>query len=79
MQGFSRIQKCCIKGLVNHRDRPQIWQGQMILMRNKDSGPQSRGLSTALGRDLVKVEYDEIVRLNLIKTDQLSDSGQTAA
>ena len=59
----------------------------MLSTRNKDSGPQSRGLSTALGRDLVKVEYDEIVRLNLIKRDQLSDtikedrsdSGQTAA
>ena len=26
---------------MNHQDRPQIWQGQMTLMRNKDSGPQS--------------------------------------
>jgi hypothetical protein len=34
---------------------PQIWQGQMILMRRKDSGPQSGGLSMALHKKLVKV------------------------
>ena len=52
------------QGVVNRRDRPQIWQGKMILMRSKDSGPQSCGLSTALGKDLVKVEYGEIKRLS---------------
>jgi hypothetical protein len=49
-------------------------------MRNKDSEPQSCGLSTALAKTfalakhLVKVEYDKIVRLNLIKKDRLSDT-----
>ena len=34
---------------------PQICQEIMILMRSKDSGPQSGGLSTALSKKLVKV------------------------
>ena len=38
---------------------PQICQEIMILMRSKDSGPQSCGLSTALGKDLVKGEYGD--------------------
>ena len=52
-QGCSQIQKCWCK--VGHK----FGQGKMILMRSKDSGPQSCGLSTALSKKLVKVGYGD--------------------
>ena len=58
MQG--RIPKRCIKGVVNRRDRPQIWQGKIALDTEQGFRTTKCGRANArLGRDLVKGEYGD--------------------
>ena len=78
MQG--RIPKRCIKGVVNHRDQPQIWPRKNALDAEQGFRTTKWGTSKcSSGRDLVKGLYGKIKRfaqLDQVRSVRLGAAGK---